>query len=318
MVAASPASFSWPASATSSRAARTSVTMSETFAWISCRSRSGAPPTLRRVVYEAQASRQAWMMPTEPLATLYRPRSSVPVSTMPAVKPLGPSSASGPEQHVGEAHLAEHRASGAHDVPDRGDPDAGRVARHQEGGDAGTEAGEHQIEIRPLPVGDPFLGTVEHEAVAGRFGDGPDAGGVAAGLRLGQAERPEHPAGGEIRRPAVALLGGAPPLQRPGQHGVHGEQAADRGTGPAHLLVNLTERHHGQPRPAYLRRQERGPQPGGGHPLEQLLGNPAGAFELVAVRGDVLGGEGVRRGTVEDLLAERVVRRQQDRCGGHD
>ena len=78
----------------------------------------------------------------------------------------------------------------------------GRVGRHQEAGDPGPlvgRASHHQVEVGVPAVRRPRLGTVEDVPVAGAAGGGPHRRRVRAGVRLGQAVRPQQVAGRATR-----------------------------------------------------------------------------------------------------------------------
>lgn len=98
MVCGSCRSFSSPACRHSSRAALTSVTICVSSRRTSWWSLSGFVRPPRSAVKAAPASMQAWMMPTQPQATLYLPMSSTPLTTVARAKPSGPSRASGPSR----------------------------------------------------------------------------------------------------------------------------------------------------------------------------------------------------------------------------
>ncbi len=99
-------------------------------------------------------------------------------------------------------------------VLDADDLIAGRIGRHDEGGDAllagiGIGDGEDDDDMAVLARGDELLGAVEHIVIAVAARAGAQVGGVGAGLRLGQRKAADPFAARKLRQEALLLLLGA-------------------------------------------------------------------------------------------------------------
>ncbi len=107
-----------------------------------------------------------------------------------------------------------------------------RILLHDECGDALVGPGGQGDESRPFAVGDPGLRAVDDVLVSVTGGPTGDVAGVAAGIGLGEGQRPAPFPGGQHGQPALPLLLGAVGHDQGGGHGVGVDDA-----GQAHPAV---------------------------------------------------------------------------------
>src|SRR6202162_3372214 len=123
-------------------------------------------------------------------------------------------------------------------------PQAGRVPRHKEGGDAGRTFRRvcvrvHDVVVRDSSVGAELLGSVEDVAIADASGARLHRQGVGTGVGLGQAEAAEHQLVGvrELRQPTLLLFLGAAGADARDRQSHRLDANADPGAAPAQLFV---------------------------------------------------------------------------------
>ncbi len=126
-----------------------------------------------------------------------------------------------------------------------------RSRRHYEGGYLGMpivglpgDRGDRHPgrDVRPA-VGDELLGAVDHPFAIALLGAGLRRSGVRAGLRLGEAERPELAPADEVGQPARLLLGSAEVVdRRRAEANRRLERDPDPGIAPRDLLDGDAQR----------------------------------------------------------------------------
>src|SRR4029453_15045060 len=107
-------------------------------------------------------------------------------------------------------------------------------------GEDRDQVGDRAVADEPLRAGDEVV-------VAVANGGRADPGAVGARLCLGQRERDELPAGGEVRDPAGLLLGRAGEDERQRSELVDRRDEPGGGTGGAQLLDSPTQAPHTPP-----------------------------------------------------------------------
>ena len=128
-----------------------------------------------------------------------------------------------------------------------------RQERAHAAGARAARAREHDHRVGEAAVRDPGLGAVQQPVVAVALGARADAGGVAAGVGLGQRVAAELLAARERRQQARLLLGRAVALdRRHGQPGVHGDGDREAGVVARELLDDQAERRVIEPGAAVL------------------------------------------------------------------
>ena len=197
-----------------------------------------------------------------------------------------------------------------------GDDDRRDLARPGERGD-GDERRD-----RRARVGDERLLAVDHPLPRRLVEPGPGAGaaGVAAGVRLGQPEAAERPAGAQVGQPALLLLGRAELVDRVGAEPDAGLQRdRQRLVGAGDLLDGHAQ--PGQVTAAAVRLGERdAEQPELAHRLHGLDGERVVAVPRLGVRFDLgldeLAHDGPQRLVLlGQLRVQRSSRRSVDRSG---
>ena len=214
--------------------------------------------------------------------------------------------------------LEHHRAGGAaldaHLVLLGADGQAGRVALHEEGGDAAVlELGVEREEVGEARVGDELLGAVEAVAAVGQAGGRRAHGaGVGPGAGLGERVRPDRGAGREAGQVAGALLLGAEEDERQGADARVGEVGHRERVGGRQRLADDHRGDGVEPRAAVGLRHLDAHVAVGAQPREQLaVGRVVLALHRVRRGGD-LGRHELAHG-----LADRPVLLAQA-LGGED
>src|SRR6185312_3827572 len=202
---------------------------------------------------------------------------------------------------VREGDLGELGGAGAPDSLKRLDGEPGGFPLDQEGGGLAFGASEHEEEARNLAEGRPLLAAVEHPAVAGSHGRGLDAGGVAAGVRLGEGQGGQHLGASEGRQEPLALPGAPPALDGVGDHVVHGQQRTHGGAAAADLLGEQTVGDHVAAHAAELFRDVRAEIPLSPQGLDPL--GRDGRFPVPAIGV----GQDLRRHEATKLIARRAL-----------
>ena len=213
--------------------------MSASIHWMPWNSEIGWPNASRSLAYATAASNAACAIPSAWAAIPIRPASSEdmailkPSPSSPSMLPTGTRQSWRKTCVVAEALIPSFFSFGPHLIPNRQYSTRNAAERLL----LAFERGEHEVQPGLAAVRDPVLGPVQDVVVAVAVGLGLHVAGVAAGLRLAQAERADHVAAGEPAQVVLLLLVGAVLDDRlADQRVLDGHDDAVGGVGPRDLL----------------------------------------------------------------------------------
>ncbi len=179
-----------------------------------------------------------------------------------------------------EAHLLEELA----------DPNACRVARHEECGDSRRllirpGPGEDDIQARAADVGDENLGAVQNVVVAFPSGGHRQRRGVRAGSGLGQRKGAQKLTRCQWRQPAPLLLLGAEQEDRLAAHArMHVDDDRGGRAGLRELFDADRKRDCVEPGPSVLARDQDAEQARGSGRTDSFVRKSIVAIDLRGVR----------------------------------
>ena len=177
--------------------------------------------------------------------------------------------------------------------------DPRRVRCRQETGDAAVAGrriglGIDAEQIGMGAAGHPGLLAVDAPAAFGFRRRGPDVGGVAAALGLGQQEGADAPPGDQVGQMGGVMMGFAVARDIARQIVVHDEAEGEGQVGGGQHLHDARHCGEVEARPAQLLGHQQAHQPGFGRRLQHFARRAALPFPCRGMGGDCLGGEAAR------------------------
>ena len=177
--------------------------------------------------------------------------------------------------------------------------------------------GEDDDEIGDRALADEPLRPIDDVRVAVPRGRGPCGRRVRPRLGLGQGERDELLAAGELREPACLLVVAAGQRDREAAELLDGEDEPGRRTGAAQLLHGETDRQQLPAQAAVLGRERQGEDVVIGEEPAHVLGELAGPVDVGRARRDAVIGKDADRVSQHLLLVGQAERTLGSALGGH-